>query len=350
MSENGGPAGAPEPGRYKTGEIGSMPVVGPRLVAPPPPAGTAVPGNEMPPPRRFRFGRWFLGLAIGFLLIALIYDAVAFVLGIFLWSNIAGIAVGALLAAALVAGVIWIVDELRRMYGMKAADRFRWRAARLRGSTSRGEAIAIVNAVAPSLGGNEAARAGLVRLQSYIRASHSDADVLDLFVREVLDPLDRQAAARISRAARDTAIGVAASPVGLLVAVIGIARALRMIREIATIYGLRPGTFGSLRLLKRVLLDGAGFASADLASDAWTEIIGGLGSRVTGMVSGKLGEGVFAAVRMTRLGLAAMQACRPVPFADEQRLSRLRRELIGSVFTGLVPGWRSEAAPAKAAP
>jgi len=342
MSENRGP----EPGRYKASEFASVPVAQPALADPH--AGAL--GNEIPPPRRRRYGRWFVWLAAAFLAVALVYDAVAFVWNLFALSTIAGTAAAALLAAALIAGVVWIVDELRRMYGLKAADRFRATAARIRGSASRGEGLAIVNALAPSLRANEAARAGLVRLQAILRASHSDADVIGLFVREVLDPLDRQAAARVSRAARDTAIGVAASPVGLLDAVIGIARALRMIREIATIYGLRPGTFGSLRLLKRVLLDGAGFATADLASDAWTEIIGGLGSRVTGMVSGKLGEGVFAAVRMTRLGLAAMQACRPVPFADEQRLGAMRRELIAQVFTGLIPGRRrEETAPMKPA-
>jgi len=51
---------------------------------------------------------------------------------------------------------------------------------------------------------------------------------------------------------------------------------------------------------------------------------------------------VFAAVRMTRLGLATMQACRPIPFADEQRLSSLRRELVTQVFTGLIPRRRRQ--------
>lgn len=333
----------PKAGRYKESEFASVPV------APPAIANTTVAaGTEIPPPRRRRYGRWFAWLAASFLAVAMIYDAVAFVWRFFVISPFAGAAAGALLAAAMVAGIVWIADELKRYYKLKAADRFRVNVARLRGSTSRGEGLAIVNAIAPSLRANEASRAGLVRLQEILRSSHSDSDVITLFAREVLDPLDRQAAARVSRAARDTAIGVAASPVAMLDAVIGIARSLRMIREIATIYGLRPGTFGTIRLMRRVLLDGASFATADLASDAWTEIIGSLGGRVTGIVSGKLGEGVFAAVRITRLGLITMQACRPVPFADEQRLGALRRELIANVFTGLIPGRRrEETEPAK---
>jgi putative membrane protein len=195
----------------------------------------------------------------------------------------------------------------------------------------------MVNQVLPALRGNVAAHDSSVRLQALLRHTHDGTDVLNLFAREVLDPLDRQAAARISRAARDTAVGVAASPVGALDAVIGTVRALRMIREIATIYGLRPGTLGAFKLMKRALLDGGSFAAADLGSDVLADAMSGIGLRATGMVAGKLGEGVFAAVRMTRLGLATMQACRPIPFADEKRLSALRRELLTQAFTAIVP-------------
>jgi uncharacterized membrane protein YcjF (UPF0283 family) len=40
---------------------------------------------------------------------------------------------------------------------------------------------------------------------------------------------------------------------------------------------------------------------------------------------------------MTRLGLATMQACRPIPFSDEKRLSALRRELLTQAFTAIIP-------------
>jgi putative membrane protein len=273
---------------------------------------------------------------------------VRFVESLFAASSVAGIAASAVLAAALVTGAFWIFDEMRRFYAMRTAESVRAAAARLRGSASHDEGLTLVNQILPTLRGNVAAHERSARLRERLRHTHDGADVLNLFVREVLEPLDQQAAARISRAARDTALGVAASPVGALDAVIGTVRALRMVREIATIYGLRPGTFGAMRLMKRALLDGASFGAADLASDVWTDLLSGVGLRATGMVAGKLGEGVFAAVRVTRLGLATMQACRPIPFADEQRLAALRREMVTQVFTGLVPRWRRQAL--KAAP
>jgi putative membrane protein len=330
----------PEPGLYSVDAVSSVPVEKSIVVEPP--------GVEIPPPARRRYGRWFACLVLAFFGAALAYDAVRFLQSLFDASALAGIAASVLLAAALVTGALWIVDEMRRFYAMRTADSIRAAAARLRGSASRDESLALVNQILPALRGNVAAHDRSARLRDRLRHTHDGADVLNLFVREVLEPLDQQAAARISRAARDTALGVAASPVGALDAVIGTVRALRMVREIATIYGLRPGTFGAMRLMKRALLDGASFGAADLASDVWTDLLSGVGLRATGMVAGKLGEGVFAAVRVTRLGLATMQACRPIPFADEQRLAALRREMVTQVFTGLVPRWRRQAL--KAAP
>ena len=325
MSETG----RPEPGLYSVDAAPTVPVEKSIVVEPP--------GVEMPPPARRRNGRWFAALVLAFFGAALAYDAVQFLSSLFAASTVAGIAASALLAAALAVGAAWIFDEMRRFFAMRTADRVRDAAARLRGSASHAEGLALVNQILPALRGNIAAHDSSVRLQALLRNTHDGADVLNLFAREVLDPLDKQAAARVARAARDTAVGVAASPVGALDAVIGTVRALRMIREVATIYGLRPGTLGAMRLMKRALLDGASFGAADLASDVWTDVMSGLGLRATGMVAGKLGEGVFAAVRMTRLGLATMRECRPIPFADEQRVTALRRELVTQVFTGLIP-------------
>jgi len=326
--------GRPEPGLYSVNDVDSVPLEKSIVVEPP--------VVEMPPPAKRRYGRWFAYLVLAFFGAALAYDAVLFILSLFAVSTVAGIAASALLAAALVAGGLWIFDEMRRFFAMKTADGIREAAARLRDSASLAEGLALVNRILPALRGNIAAHESSVRLQARLPNTHDGTDVLNLFVREVLDPLDRQAAARISRAARDTAVGVAASPVGALDIIIGTWRGLRMIREIATIYGLRPGTFGALKLMKRALLDGGSFGMADLASDVWTDILSGLGLRATGIVSGKLGEGVFAAVRMTRLGLATMQTCRPIPFSDEQRLIALRRELATQVFTGLIPRRRRQ--------
>jgi putative membrane protein len=326
----------PKPGFYEPEEFASEPAAGAPLV----PALASVP----PAPRRRRYGRWFAYLALAFFGAVLAYDAAQFLWSLFAVSYLAGALGSALLLAALVAGVVWIAHEVRSLRALGVADHLRTDSAALRADPGHGRAIDWIARAAPAARANPAAREGMSRLRDMLSDVHTNAEALALFEREVVEPLDRQASAAIARAARDTAIGVAASPVALLDAVIGIARALRMIRAVATIYGLRPSTLSSLRLLKRALLDGAGFATADIAGDAWTEVLSGLGSRVTGFVSARLGEGVFAAVRMTRLGLTAVQACRPIPFAGDKRLASLRQDLVKQAFAGLLPSRRREEA------
>jgi putative membrane protein len=104
-----------------------------------------------------------------------------------------------------------------------------------------------------------------------------------------------------------------------------------MIRQVAEVYGLRPGIVGTASLLRRALTSAAFTATVDVAGDAWSAHLGG---RVAGFVSARLAEGVFAAVRVARLGLLTMEMCRPLPFAegDKPRLSQLRAE-IASWFT-----------------
>jgi putative membrane protein len=138
--------------------------------------------------------------------------------------------------------------------------------------------------------------------------------------------------AAVGRAARDTALGTAASPLALLDAVLVVARSLRMIREIAAIYGFRPGGLAALGLLRRVIVQAVGVAGADLAGEVTAEMLGGLGHKVAGTVSARLGVGLFAGTRVARLGLATLRACRPMPFLAEppQLAQILRRALSGS--------------------
>jgi putative membrane protein len=131
-----------------------------------------------------------------------------------------------------------------------------------------------------------------------------------LFVREVLAGVDGRATAAISRAAREVGVAVMVSPSGAGDLAVFIWRALRLLREVAGIYGLRPGRAAELRLLRRVLAEGALLAATDLAADAAASATGRIGA----LVAGRAAEGMVGAQRMARFGLLAASACRPLPF------------------------------------
>lgn len=168
---------------------------------------------------------------------------------------------------------------------------------------------------------------GIERLRRTTTTAHTDAEILALLTREVLRPLDAEAYRIVSRAARDTGIGVALSPAGLLDAALVIWRTTRMIRDVALVYGFRPTRIGRLALTRRVLETAAMAGAVEYFGDFLTAQIGaGVASRV----SRKVGQGAFTALRTARLGVIAIEACRPVPFTTEDRagLAALRREVM----------------------
>jgi putative membrane protein len=153
------------------------------------------------------------------------------------------------------------------------------------------------------------------------------AHFIELFSAEVLRPLDRAAYAAVARAARDAGAVTAVAPTALLDTVLLLWRNLRMIREVAAIYGHRTGLAGTWFLVKRLATGAAVVAAADIAGSV---IVQQLGNAVADMLAARVGEGAIAGARTARIGLWTMQLCRAVPFADEDvpTLRKLAASLI----------------------
>ncbi|RMI26651.1 DUF697 domain-containing protein [Pseudoroseomonas wenyumeiae] len=83
---------------------------------------------------------------------------------------------------------------------------------------------------------------------------------------------------------------------------------LRLMRQVAVLHGLRPGTAMLWRLLRRLTVSAGLTAGADLVAEAGAEqVVHGLASKVVGGAAGA----TIAARRMLRLAGATAAACRP---------------------------------------
>jgi putative membrane protein len=241
-----------------------------------------------------------------------------------------GWAVGGLLIAALGAALMWCRDELGEFRRMARVEALQAQSQTLLEAGRTGTAAPWLGAVERQLADVAGTGTGLARFQAMNSGSYSDADTLALFEREVLLDADRRAQAAIARAVRMTALGTAASPLAMLDGAIVLYRALRLVREVATIYGFRPGGLAAVALLRRVLFEASAAAAADIASTLVADAIGGLGHKLAGSVSARLGVGVFTGLRMARLGFATMRACRPMPFvAESPQLNEVVRRALG---------------------
>ncbi|WP_417257984.1 YcjF family protein [Celeribacter sp.] len=158
-----------------------------------------------------------------------------------------------------------------------------------------------------------------------------DADgVLHLAERELLAPLDAAARREVEGAARQVATVTALVPLALADVFAALTANLRMIRRIAEIYGGRSGTLGSWRVTKTVLTHLVATGAVAVGDDLIGTMAGG---GVMAKVSRRFGEGVVNGALTARVGVAAMEVCRPLPYLRETKPSV--SSLVKRALTGL---------------
>ena len=134
----------------------------------------------------------------------------------------------------------------------------------------------------------------------------------------------------IEAAARQVATVTAIVPIALADVFTALTANLRMIRQIAEIYGGRSGTFGSWRLTRTVLTHLVATGAVAVGDDLIGSIAGG---GIMSKVSRRFGEGVINGALTARVGVAALEVCRPLPFRAVLRPSV--SALVKRALTGL---------------
>ncbi|MBU2865618.1 YcjF family protein [Pacificibacter marinus] len=162
------------------------------------------------------------------------------------------------------------------------------------------------------------------------KAEVFDADgLLQLAETEFLVPLDAAARREVEVAARQVATVTALVPIALADVFTALTANLRMIRRIAEIYGGRSGTLGSWRVTRSVLTHLVATGAVAVGDD----LIGSLaGGGVLAKVSRRFGEGVVNGALTARVGVAAIEVCRPLPFMAAKKPSvtgTVKRALTG---------------------
>ena len=89
-----------------------------------------------------------------------------------------------------------------------------------------------------------------------------------------------------------------------------------MLRRLATLYGARPGTLSLLALARMVVTHIVLTGGIALGDDVIQQVIG---HGLTAKLSARLGEGIFNGALTTRIGIAAIDVCRPLPYIEVQR-------------------------------
>jgi putative membrane protein len=220
---------------------------------------------------------------------------------------------GATLAA--VAGVAFVAIVLREAWGLwrlGSIEKLRQRGSEVLASDDRTAGRAVVrDALALARPMPRLARAR-ARLEGHLEDIIDGADLVRLAERELMEPLDLDARRIVSDAAKRVSLVTAVSPRAAVDMLFVLVTALTVVRRLAYLYGGRPGTLGVIRLMREVIAHLA-LTGGMAAGDGVIQQV--LGHGIAAKVSVRLGEGVLNGLLTARVGLAAIEVTRPLPFA-----------------------------------
>ena len=145
----------------------------------------------------------------------------------------------------------------------------------------------------------------------------NDREAIDHIDRVFLQPLDEEAMRRISNFSLQTGAAVAASPWASLDMLLSLWRSIKMIDDVAQVYGMRPSLSNRYKLLRLVIHQLAFVGISELVISNVMEEFGS--SALTSMASARLGQGLGAGIYTAKIGMAAMKVSRPIAFAKDNQ-------------------------------
>jgi putative membrane protein len=196
----------------------------------------------------------------------------------------------------------------------------------------------IVSKLKSLLGANNALKWGIARLTEHEKDVRDPGELLRLAERELLTRLDRDARSQILKSAKRVSMVTALSPFVWVAMIYVLLENLRLLRGLATLYGGRPGFAGSVRLARLVVGHIVATGGIALTDDVLGQF---LGQDLLRRFSRRLGEGAFNGALTARIGAAAVEVIRPLPFMEAAPVRA--RDILPELFkswTAKAPGAR----------
>ena len=277
--------------------------------------------------RGFRWGAVFWGGVAGLVLLGLGLGVTQLIENLFTRSESLGI-LGLVFAfaAALALGVV-TAREAFGLIRLATIEKLHARAASVLLTDDRAESRSIVGELLKIAHQNPQLARARLTLQGHVDDIIDGADMIRLAERELMTPLDAEARRLVSQAAQRVSIVTAVSPRAVFDVLFVFVASLRLIRQLARLYGGRPGALGMIRLLRHVIAHLA-ITGGLAASDSLVQQM--LGHGIASKLSQRLGEGVLNGLLTARLGLAAIEVTRPLPFTalPQPALADLAKDLL----------------------
>ena len=278
-----------------------------------------------------RLARWFWSLLL--LLITTVASVAAwnFLTNLVTQNVYLGYAVAALFGLFLLVVLLIVIKELSAFARLGRIDRIQHDADAALASEDLPAARSVIKDLTGLYASRDDTKWGREKLKDREADMFDASALIALADHELLGPLDQAARREVEAAARQVATVTALVPLALADVVAALGSNIRMIRRIAEIYGGRSGTLGSWRLTRAVLSHLVATGAVAVGDDMLEPILGG---SILGKLSRRFGEGLVNGALTARVGVAAIEVCRPLPFASGKRPSV--RSIVKTALSGLI--------------
>jgi len=239
------------------------------------------------------------------------------------WAALGVAAAAGLAALVIIAREIWALARLRRIAHIQLD------AAHAINTDDAAAAKRAVDQLKSLYASRADAQLGLKELRQYESDIMDGRDRMKLAERHLVSWRDAEAHRIIAHAARRITLLTTVAPTAALDILFVAAQNLRMMRELATLYGGRPSGLATLRLARMVISHLALTGGIALSDNLIQHVVG---KGLLGRLSARFGEGTVNGILTARVGLAARDVCRPIPqeASAKETLGSLMKELVSA--------------------
>ncbi|MGL5448331.1 MAG: TIGR01620 family protein [Rhabdaerophilum sp.] len=267
--------------------------------------------------------------AIGLLVSLFLVDAVwTLVLDLRAKSPVVGQLGLALVSIIALIALIWLSREIVAILRLRAVRRLREQCRAAFESPTEANVREAVTALVAFYEKDAGSAAGRAEIERAAGEVHDPATRLAIAERALMRPKDEAARRAVAAAAQRVSVVTAVSPRAIVDVLFVLAQSIALIRALSAIYGGRASGFALLGLIKRIaghLAITGGMAAAD-------QVMGQvMGAGLAARLSAKLGEGILNGVLTARVGLAAIEASRPMDFRAEPPI--ILSEVVKTIVT-----------------
>lgn len=289
--------------------------------------GEIAPVIVPPPPKARRFGTLFLSAISGLAFLALGISVERFIVDLFAREPVLGWVALVLAVLAAIGALGFVLRELSALWRLGTMAQLQNRALDVFETDSAKEGRTLRDALLSLYAKRPDTAQGRRAIAATQGAVIDGRDMLTLLERDLMAPLDAEARILVTQAAKRVSVVTAISPRALIDVAFVIGQSLRLIRRIAEVYGAGTGWLGFWRIARSVIAHLAVTGGIALGDTLVQQLVGqGLAAKL----SARLGEGVINGLMTARVGIAAIEVCRPVPFLTQSPPSL--SDLAGNLF------------------